>query len=153
MSACPCGGADFETCCGPRLSGVKPAETAEALMRSRYTAFSRGDANYLRASQLKPTRDQSWEETERWAKSVAWLSLQIVSKEAGTEADEKGVVEFIARYLEGAAVHALHERSTFSRQDGQWRYDSGAPEVTLTKVERNEPCPCGSGRKFKACHA
>ena len=89
----------------------------------------------------------------RWAKSVAWLSLQIVSKEAGTERDQTGVVEFIARYLEGAAVHALHERSTFSRQDGQWRYDSGSPEVTVSKVERNEPCPCGSGKKFKACHS
>lgn len=122
-------------------------------MRSRYTAFARGDVNYLKESQLSPTRDQSWDETERWARSVAWLSLQIVSKEAGAERDDTGVVEFIARYLEGASVHALHERSTFSRHDRQWRYDSGAPEVTVTRVERNEPCPCGSSRKFKACHA
>ena len=153
MSACPCGGEDFEACCAPRLSGARPAQTAEALMRSRYTAFTRGEVAYLRATQLAPTRSMSWEETERWAKSVHWLSLQIVSKEAGAASDEQGAVEFIARYLEDAAVHALHERSTFLKRDGAWRYDAGTPEVTVSKVERNAPCPCGSGRKFKSCHA
>lgn len=115
-------------------------------MRSRYTAFTRGEVAYLRDTQLAPTREQSWEETEQWAKSVAWISLQIV-------AVEEGVVEFIASYLEGAAVHALHERSTFVRREGRWIYEAGMPEVTVTKVERNAPCPCGSGKKFKACHA
>ena len=154
MSACPCGtGADFDSCCGPRLSGVMPAPTAEALMRSRYTAFSRANVEYLRATQLAPTRALTWEETERWAKSVCWLSLQIVSKEAGSEADQQGVVEFIASYLDGDGVHALRERSTFTRPGGQWRYDSGKPEHTTLKVERNAPCPCSSGKKFKACHA
>jgi len=153
MSACPCGGADLETCCGPRLSGVKPAETAEALMRSRYTAFARADVNYLKNTQLAPTRSQTWEETEKWTKSVAWVGLKIVDTAQGGEGDEVGAVEFIASYLEGAAVHALHERSTFKRVEGKWIYDSGKPDVTVTKVERNSPCPCGSGRKFKACHA
>lgn len=122
-------------------------------MRSRYTAFTHGDVVYLRATQLAPTRDLSWEETGRWAKSVAWLSLQIVSKEAGGEGDEAGVVEFIATYLDRDGVQALLERSSFVRREGRWTYDSGKPEVTTTKVERNAPCPCGSGRKFKACHA
>lgn len=115
-------------------------------MRSRYTAFTRGDVAYLRATQLAPTRSQSWEETERWTTSVLWLSLEIVSK-------EETAVEFIARYLEDGGVHALHERSTFVKVDGAWRYDTGKPEVTVTKVERNAPCPCGSGKKFKSCHA
>jgi SEC-C motif domain protein len=153
MSACPCGSPEVESCCGPIVAGTQPALTAEALMRSRYTAFTRGDVAYLRRTQRSPTRDQSWEETERWAKSVAWLSLQIAAKEAGGPGEANGVVEFIARYLEAGAVHALHERSTFSRVDGRWRYDTGKPEVTVTKVERNVPCPCGSGRKFKSCHA
>lgn len=153
MSGCPCGGADFVSCCGPRLSGEKPAETAEALMRSRYTAFTRGEVTYLRTTQLAPTRETTWAETERWARSVTWLSLQIVAMEGGGEAEQTGVVEFIASYLEAAAVHALRERSTFVRREGQWVYEAGKPEVTTTKVERNAPCPCGSGRKFKACHA
>jgi SEC-C motif-containing protein len=122
-------------------------------MRSRYTAFARGDVAYLRTTQLAPTRDTSWEETERWARSVAWLSLKIVATEKGAASDDTGVVEFIASYLDRATVQALHERSTFVRRDGLWRYDSGKPEVTTTRVERNAPCPCGSGRKFKACHA
>lgn len=133
-------------------------------MRSRYSAFTRGDVAYLRATQLAPTRGLSWEETERWAKSVAWLSLKIVSTEAGGEGDDAGVVEFIASYLDREGVQALHERSSFVRAKGpgadgvggqisKWTYDAGKPEVTTTKVERNAPCPCGSGRKFKACHA
>ena len=121
-------------------------------MRSRYTAFARGDVTYLRTTQLAPTRETSWEETERWTKSVTWLSLEIVAKEAGGEGDQAGVVEFIARYLDHA-VQALHERSTFVRRDGRWIYESGKPDLTTTRVERNTPCPCGSGRKFKACHA
>ena len=146
MSPCPCGGEDFERCCGPRLSGARPAQTAEELMRSRYTAFTRGDVAYLRTTQLAPARETSWEETERWARSVLWVSLQIVAK-------EEAMVEFIASYLEKGALHHLHERSTFVWQEGAWRYESGKPEVSVTKVERNAPCPCGSGRKFKACHA
>lgn len=124
-------------------------------MRSRYTAFTRGDVLYLRDTQAAPTRELTWEETEKWAKSVAWLSLTIVAKEAGGEGDDTGVVEFIARYLESDGIHALHERSTFDRvgPERRWRYAAGKPDASVTKVERNAPCPCGSGKKFKSCHA
>jgi SEC-C motif domain protein len=153
VSACPCGGPSYETCCGPRHDGSKPAETAEALMRSRYSAFARADVGYLKATQLTPTRDVGWDETARWTKSVLWLSLTVVDRVDGLEGDQTGVVEFIARYLEEDTIFGLHERSTFTRQDGRWIYDAGKPDVTKTKVERNAPCPCGSGRKFKQCHA
>lgn len=124
-------------------------------MRSRYTAFTRGDVLYLRDTQAAPTRELTWEETEKWAKSVAWLSLTIVAKEAGGEGDDTGVVEFIARYLESDGIHALHERSTFDRvgPERRWRYAVGKADASVTKVERNAPCPCGSGKKFKSCHA
>ena len=124
-------------------------------MRSRYTAFTRGEVIYLRDTQAAPTRELTWEETEKWAKSVPWLSLTIVAKEAGGEGDDTGIVEFIARYLESDGIHALHERSSFDRvgEERRWRYASGKPDATVTKVERNAPCPCGSGKKFKACHA
>jgi SEC-C motif domain protein len=151
--ACPCGGASYETCCGPRHSGERPAETAEALMRSRYSAFVKANVAYLRDTQLKPSEPASWKDTEAWTKSVAWLSLEIVDHQQGGVDDQDGIVEFIARYLDGDTVTALRERSTFSRVDGRWRYDAGKPDVTDTKVERNAPCPCGSGKKFKACHA
>lgn len=153
MTACPCGGESFDACCGPALAGLRPAPTAEALMRSRYTAFTRGDIAYLQSTQLAPFRDSSWPETERWAKSVHWLSLQVVATERGLEADSAGEVEFVARYLESGQVHALRERSGFVRQNERWCYASGKPELTSTDIERNSPCPCGSGRKFKQCHA
>lgn len=152
MSACPCGGGAYEACCGPRHDGSRPAETAEALMRSRYSAFARADVAYLARTQLKPSED-TWADTKRWAASVAWLSLQIVDVAKGGAGDTEGVVEFIARYLEGARVVSLHERSTFVRRDGAWLYDAGKPAVSEDRVERNQPCPCGSGRKFKQCHA
>ncbi|MFZ5444928.1 MAG: YchJ family protein [Myxococcota bacterium] len=152
MSACPCGGGAYASCCGPRHDGSRPAETAEALMRSRYSAFARADVDYLARTQLKPS-EGTWAETKQWAASVTWLSLEIVERERGGVADDAGVVEFIARYLEGDRVVALRERSTFVRRDGAWIYDAGKPSVTETRVERNQPCPCGSGRKFKQCHA
>ena len=156
MSACPCGtGAPYEACCGPRHAGTRPAETAEALMRSRYSAFARGDADYLARTTTKPTSDAEKVELATWAKSVAWLGLEVLSREQGRAGDETGVVEFVARYLEGGHVVSLRERSRFSHaaDDLRWVYVDGSPTVTKQKVERNAPCPCGSGKKFKQCHA
>lgn len=106
---------------------------------------------------LAKTQSRAFDEvadTERWAKRVTWLGLEIVDRVEGGVGDAKGIVEFIARYLEGDRVVALRERSTFSRTaEGAWRYDEGTPESSVTEVPRNAPCPCGSGRKFKQCHA
>jgi SEC-C motif-containing protein len=122
-------------------------------MRSRYSAFARGLGEYLAASQATPSTPESSAELSRWATSVTWLGLEVRSREAGGAGDDTGQVEFVARYLEDANVVALHERSAFERRDGRWLYVEGKPQVTTTKVERNAPCPCGSGKKFKQCHA
>ena len=152
--SCPCGSAlEYAACCGPRHDGSTPAETAQALMRSRYAAFAKGLGDYLAATQATPSTPQAAAELSRWAASVAWLGLEVRSTDAGGAGDDAGHVEFVARYLEGGAVVALHERSAFTRQDGRWVYVEGKPVVTTTKVERNAPCPCGSGKKFKQCHA
>ncbi len=113
-------------------------------MRSRYAAFVRADVAYLAATQTKQAED--WADTGAWARSVGWAGLTIVDR-----ADDE--VEFIARYVDGAGLTSLRERSTFILRDGRWLYDRGSPEVTCEKVERNAPCPCGSGRKYKQCHA
>lgn len=153
MNRCPCGGDSYETCCAPRHTGVTPAPTAEALMRSRYSAFVKGDVTYLARTQTKPA-DGTWDETKKWTLAVTWLSLEIVDRVEGLESSASGLVEFIARYLEGEKIVALHERSSFVRGPANvWLYDSGKPQVTTTKVERNQSCPCGSGKKFKQCHA
>lgn len=152
--SCPCGsGAAYEACCAPRHDGTRPAETAEALMRSRYSAFALGKGDYLAATHDAPASPAEVAELSRWAASVTWLGLTVLAREAGGAGDDEGHVEFEARYLEDAAVVTMRERSAFRRRDGRWVYVSGEPVVTTAKVERNAPCPCGSGRKFKACHA
>lgn len=151
---CPCGsGAAYDDCCAPRHDGRRPAETPEALMRSRYAAFAVADGRYLVATRVAGAgADENAEELSRWARSVTWLGLSVREAAGGTSPDE-GFVAFTARYLEGDLLVSLSERSRFVRRDGRWLYVDGAPEVSRAKVGRNEPCPCGSGRKFKQCHA
>lgn len=115
-------------------------------MRSRYSAYVRGDVDYLAKTQTKPS-EGTWEATRTWALGVTWTGLRIVDR-------AEGVVEFEARYLEGGQWVTLRERSLFVRDAaGRWIYDAGKPTVSTEKPARNEPCPCGSGKKFKQCHA
>jgi len=156
--ACPCGsGQDYGQCCGPILAGERPAATAEALMRSRYSAYVVGQLDYLFDS-LHPDHrnDMDMAATRRWAEGATWLNLQVVDREAGGEDDERGVVEFIATFKEKGVIKPHRERANFQRQDGVWYYVDGeivkaATEVHGAKVGRNEPCPCGSGKKYKKC--
>jgi SEC-C motif domain protein len=157
---CPCGsGAPYAACCGPALSGERPAATAEALMRSRYTAYALQEVDYILSTHAPEGAEEvDREGVERWARESTWHGLQIVDRRAGGPDDDDGEVEFIASYdVKGApAVH--HERASFRRVDGRWLYVDGAmvkpkPVVrSAPKVGRNEPCPCGSGKKYKQCH-
>jgi SEC-C motif-containing protein len=159
MSECPCGsGLAYADCCEPILSGAIAAPTAERLMRSRYTAYQKGAIGHLGDS-LHPDHKSDWDEaaTRRWADNAQWLGLQIVATQAGAEGDDEGTVEFIASYREGEATKRHHEISRFARQGGRWYYVEGrmpAPETVrhaAPKVGRNDPCPCGSGKKYKKC--
>lgn len=119
--ACPCGsGRAYAACCGPLHAGA-PAPTAEALMRSRFSAFARGDAEYLLASWHPSTRPHEL----ILEPDVVWRRLQIVDTVAGGPDDAEGVVEFRAssRGPEGAGL--LHERSRFARAEGRWTYRDG----------------------------
>jgi SEC-C motif-containing protein len=156
---CPCGsGLDFDACCGPLLSGDAPAATAEALMRSRYSAYVTGQIQYL-ATSLHPDHRQDLDlsATRRWSRSARWLNLQVVSSRRGGGQDEEGEVEFIATYKEKGVVKPHHERANFSRKDGVWYYVDGDIVKPTTwvhespKVGRNDPCHCGSGKKYKKC--
>lgn len=150
---CPCGGPTYATCCGPRHDGTRPAETAEALMRSRYSAFVLARADYLQATHDAPATEEDRRQLEAAARSVTWLGLTVHGAERGGPGDDEGFVDFTARSLEKNEVVELHERSRFRKASGRWLYADGAPTVTRTRAERNAPCPCGSGRKFKQCHA
>lgn len=159
MSLCPCGsGRDFDACCGPIIAGA-PAPTAEALMRSRYSAFATGAVAHLHAT-LAPeaTKDYSPEETELWARNSEWKALEIRGTSGGGEADTVGTVEFAARYRMKGKDYVHLEESRFRKENGRWMYVDGLipkpkQRVVETKTGRNDPCPCGSGKKYKKCCA
>ena len=120
---CPCGsGRAYRDCCGPLHDGTVVAGTAEALMRSRFSAFARGRADYLLSSWHPGTRPARLDLDDQ----ITWRRLQIVDTEAGGADDDTGIVEFRAQYLQDGKRHILHERSRFRRgRDGSWRYVDG----------------------------
>ena len=124
-TACPCGsGRPYAHCCGPLIEGTTLPETAEALMRSRYTAYTRMDAAYLTATWHPTTRRKELDLGD----PVQWIGLKILHTEAGGPADNKGKVEFIARYKEAGRTHRLRELSRFQRHEGRWYYLDGRLE-------------------------
>ncbi|MBD8490912.1 YchJ family protein [Echinicola sp. CAU 1574] len=157
MSKCPCGsGSDLSNCCEPIIMNFT-ATTAEKLMRSRYTAYSLGNAEYIFQTTHPSVRNQlDLRDIKEWSTSNQWSKLEIMSTQKGLESDIEGVVEFKAHYTDTLSKpHIHHEISSFSKKDGQWFYVIGSfPEplpAPALKTSRNSPCPCGSGKKFKKC--
>ncbi len=149
---CPCGSGKPEAACCGRYHAGELAPTALALMRSRYTAYVRGKIEYLLATHDVSTRASvDPKAVAKWSRDTEWQGLEIVATAAGGESDETGIVEFIARGVTSGRAFAQRERSRFRKLDGAWFYldgDAGAEP----KPGRNEPCPCGSGMKYKRCH-
>jgi len=147
MPECPCGsGKAYAVCCAPFHHGEAVAPSAEALMRSRYCAYVLRLSAYLAATWHPSSRPASLDIS---GDDTPWQRLVILATEKGGATDSEGVVEFAAYYRGGQ----LHERSRFVKEEGQWFYLDGEilPPLAETKVGRNGPCPCGSGRKFKKC--
>ena len=118
---CPCGlPRSYAECCGACHAG-EPAPTAEALMRSRYSAYVLGLEPYLRATWHTTTRPDV--QTSLCDPATRWLGLEIKRSES-TGSDET-VVEFVARYKIGGRAYRLHETSRFVREDGRWYYVDG----------------------------
>ncbi|OMH24724.1 hypothetical protein BKD30_07585 [Tersicoccus phoenicis] len=119
--ACPCGsGAGYTECCGPLHDGGS-APTAEALMRSRYSAYALGLDAYLRDSWHPSTRPLAIELDD----GTQWRRLQIVDVDRGGADDDVGVVEYRAGYRNPRGAAVLHERSRFRRENGRWLYVDG----------------------------
>ncbi|MBV0932715.1 YchJ family protein [Marinobacterium weihaiense] len=131
---CPCGsGKPFSFCCEPAISGRKPAATAEALMRSRYTAFVLGAVDYLiNTTAARKRSPLDAELLSEQTQVTTWTGLEIIDTEAGSALDQQGVVEFKASFdsPEGSAI--LHERSRFEREQGLWVYTDGDVELLHT---------------------
>lgn len=121
---CPCdSGQPFAACCGPYLAGNKSASTAEALMRSRYCAYTRRDAAYLLRTWHPSTRPAVLDLEQD--DGLRWLGLKILSRSAGGTEDGEGTVEFVARYKVGGKAGRMHEVSRFVREEGAWHYLEG----------------------------
>ena len=154
LTPCLCGsGIDYHQCCEPFHSGSKNPATAEALMRSRYSAYVLRNAAYLQ---------KTWDETRRPEKidfsieKIDWLRLVITDTKKGGIKDSKGVVSFKAFFMQDGEEHVMNEISRFTKINRRWFYLDGViksmAKVSLqTNQGKNALCSCGSGKKFKRC--
>ncbi len=145
---CPCGsGIALDDCCGKWHQG-QPAPSAERLMRSRYSAYTLGLIDYLVATTLPAQQAALDRDSMRaWSLGSTWLGLEVEGSEL---LNTHAFVTFTARWHDGDGEHRHRERSAFVQQAGRWYFID--PTVPL-KAGRNDPCPCGSGQKFKKCCA
>ena len=160
MKPCPCGsGLAYSECCEPYVSGLRSAPTAEALMRSRYSAYVEHAIDYIVKTCAEDEQERiDIDQTRSWSERSKWLGLKITATEKGGPADTEGTVEFEASYEMDGLRDTHHERAKFKRNNGVWLYSEGsvAPKTVVRtgpKVGRNDPCPCGSGKKYKHCCA
>jgi len=161
-SHCPCGTArPYEMCCAMYHNNPGTAPTAETLMRSRYSAFTLNKFDYIQDTQkLDSGQEQSAGDIADSNDHTQWIKLDVIETQEGGEKDQTGMVSFCAHFKEGKHIGRLSERSLFKRIDGTWYYTSGEHEVQgntpLIKtadmnIGRNDPCHCGSTKKFKKC--
>jgi len=155
---CPCGSnAKYSDCCELIHSNLSNAKTAESLMRARYSAFVKNKISFIIDSHDPGDRDtQDESEISKWAEESEWLGLEIIKTEKGLEKDNSGKVEFTANYKMTGRECNHHELSQFKKIDGNWYFCEGKILQDVLKREgpkvgRNEPCPCGSGKKYKKC--
>lgn len=124
---CPCGSElEYTDCCGRFIEADQTPQTAETLMRSRYTAYTKSDFAYLLATWSPLTRPDNLDEKQ----SQQWIGLKILRTENGRADDSGGVVEFIARYKVNGRAYRLHEISRFVQKGGHWFYIDGDIQPT-----------------------
>lgn len=168
MSNCPCGNSrSYQDCCEIVHLNHAAATQPEMLMRARYSAHVKGLVDFV-VDTYHPSQNAD-EQREGIANSVDsdWCKLEVINAESGSHADE-GYVEFKAYFNDDNQQYCLGERSRFLRENGMWYYVDGTfpeeetqpsedPDPRLSqpiknlKVGRNDPCVCGSGKKFKKC--
>lgn len=158
MEQCPCGsGLNYTECCGAVIAGNRNARTAEELMRARYSAYAKGEIDFIYNSTHPEKRsDFDREGTVNWSKNSEWLKIEILSTTGGTENDTEGEVEFVASFKYNGVAQKHHELAKFSKTGETWYFDDGKP-VNAKPLKapdrpgRNDPCSCGSGKKYKKC--
>ena len=162
MKNCPCGsGKTLAACCALIHADESLAVAAAQLMRARYTAFVTANIDFVLRTYHSRCNSHSERDEIAVAAEIDWIKLQIMDSPEAV--DDTAFVEFKAWFMEDGQLQLLHERSRFLREQvGEhryWRYIDGtfpAPAqsdntATVTKVGRNAPCPCNSGKKHKKC--
>ena len=156
---CPCGSKlEFDQCCEPFLLDTKKPGTATELMRTRYTAYAMGFVEFLyKTSSAKVKKEFDADSSRKWAESATWTGIEIINEVEGTAEDTKGTVEFTAHYTVNETDFNHHEKAYFAKTNGEWFFMDGkifGPEPERReepKTGRNDPCICGSGKKYKKC--
>jgi SEC-C motif-containing protein len=158
---CPCAsGKTYADCCEPLHLGRARPQTAAQLMRAHYTAYATANVDFLHdTSGPRVQKEFDPANTKSWSQSATWTGLEVVKETLGGPADDTGVVEFIAHYTVKDKPFDHHEIAKFEKHNGAWVFMDGRILGTdpirreTPKVGRNDPCPCGSGKKFKKCCA
>jgi SEC-C motif-containing protein len=175
---CFCGSnVDFSSCCQPFINEEQQVQTAEQLMRSRFSAYAIGNAQYIYDTYAKSSQtSQSVNDIEDWSKSCIWVALTIYPTIDEVTNSTEAFVEFSAFYITQNTLCELREKSRFILEDAtteqldsalnaplkQWRYIDGdiIAHNELSTIKRNSLCPCNQyssswqikkGKKFKHC--
>ena len=151
---CLCGSEiEYSLCCEPFHKKTSIPLTAEALMRSRFTAYAAKNESYLLETWGASKRPESIDFSKEEA---VWTNLDIVKTKKGSKKDSKGIVEFKAYYTLENEPYVMNEISRFIKNADRWLYLDGIVK-SVAKVNqqsnqgKNAPCACGSGKKFKRC--
>ncbi|MGL4721804.1 MAG: YchJ family protein [Desulfovibrionaceae bacterium] len=156
---CPCGSnLTLEKCCGQYFDGTIPAPTPEALMRARYTAHVTSNLQFIIRSTHKDFRESEDEDTiKKWVDQVEWKGLHVLTSFGGGSHDTTGSIAFVVRFSINGQIREMKETAHFVKEHGYWYYTEGDVEGHITykrdapKIKRNDPCSCGSGKKYKKC--
>lgn len=147
---CPCGKGEYATCCQPLHLGLKSADCAEQLMRSRYSAFAKHQITYIeKTTAIGQQKALDMLAIEQWSKANQWLKLEIVQVNEKLDKNH-ALVEFKAHYHDGKKDEIHHEVSHFVRHAERWYF---LDPTTDLKTSMKQPCLCGSQKKFKQCCA
>ncbi|ENM5882532.1 YchJ family protein [Vibrio metoecus] len=148
---CYCGNTEpYSQCCEPIHQNFQNVTTPEQLMRARFSAHILKNTDFVVNTYHPSCHAEEDREAIQESVQSDWLRLEVISAEMGRGNDE-GFVHFRAFLAQQGQEYCLEERSRFLNEDGRWYYIDGEFPEALPKQGRNDPCACGSGKKFKKC--
>ena len=149
-NACPCGRGEYSSCCQPLHLGSTKAESAEQLMRSRYSAFAKHEIDYIqKTTALGQQAALDMPAIRDWSETNEWLKLEIVQVNEKLNKNH-ALVEFKAYFHDGQQPQEHQEASHFVKINETWYF---LDPTTDQKITMKQNCICGSDKKFKQCCA